>query len=139
MSDVYSDINDDDNGVLWSTTAVSANAYAVYSGTYTLLPNTRYYWSVRVWDVINDTSPYIAIQTFDTNFFLNKQVFVPYDAAGETAFAVGDINGDGLRDFIQADYSSFTVTAFTNNGNDSFTNNWQSNTENYSRSLALAT
>ncbi len=125
-------------GSTWDSQKVSTtNENITYSGQTPLVTSEKYYWKVRTWDNSEDSSPYSTKTYFCTNMFIKHQVF---DVTSKrTGFAAGDINNDGLSDFIRADWNMDTVTAYLNTDTGTFKQHWQT-TDNdaYSEAVALA-
>ncbi len=134
----YQLILDDNDGNIWNTGEVmSSSTECCYGGSEILLSNNTYFWKVKTWETGLSSSAYSSFYDFRMNHFIKRQDIETYQKK-QMAFAVGDINGDGLRDYVQADYDGNMVRAYINTSTGTFKTGWQSPAENNSQAIALA-
>jgi hypothetical protein len=128
------------SGSTWDSGKVTtSDEFCNYPSTGpTLLSNKKYYWGVRTWDVVGSTSDYTSPESFEMNHFIRQQTINMGYSKQRAGIAFGDINGDGLDDYIEAEYGSYFVTAYINTGTGTFKYHWKSAAENSSEAMALA-
>ncbi len=141
LADNSTDIGND-TGNIWDSGNVSStteNCY--YYGSTTLLSNNTYYWKVRTWDLSESSSSYSSSYQFRMNHFILQQNFSMGFSKKKIGYSIGDLNSDGLNDFVQSNFDGNQVAAFINTGTGTFSQSWQNSTsthKTYSKSLVLA-